>query len=76
MGISNLCCRDDLIHRGVLHAERYVVEDGIIEEDRFLIDVSDKAAEILDPELPYVGPVKGDGAFAGVVVPWDKVCQC
>ena len=47
MGICNLGSCDHLLHSGILDTESNVVENSIIEENRFLIDVADKAAQIL-----------------------------
>ena len=75
MGVGDFRCMDDLLHGRVFYTEGYVVEYRVIEEDRFLIVVSDKASESLDPYFTDVGSVDSDSSFTCVIITRDKVCE-
>ena len=59
----------------VLYSKGYVVEYCVVEEDSFLIHISDDASEILDAVVADIGAVKCDRSFPYVMISWDKVYQ-
>ena len=73
VGVGNFGCFDDLFHRGVLDAEGDVAEEGVVEEDGFLIDVAEEAAQVGDAELADVGAVEEYLSLLHVVVAWQEV---
>ena len=46
MGIRYLGSFDNLFHCGILYTESYVIEESVIKENGFLIDVSYQTAQI------------------------------
>ena len=64
-----------LVHRGVLHAEGYVVEESVVEEYGLLVHVANEGSQVADAQFPHVGAVDADGAALHVVVAWQQVHQ-
>ena len=75
MGVGDLRRLDHAFHRGVLDTEGYVVENRVVEQNRFLIDVTDEASKIRDPDVPDVRPVNRDGSAGRVIESRNEVHQ-
>ena len=44
MGVGDLRGFDDLLHRGVIHAEGDIIIEGVVEEDGLLVNIADEGA--------------------------------
>ena len=75
VGIGDLGCFDDLFHRGVLDAEGYIIEEGVVEEDGFLVDVADEGAQVVEAEVLDVDAVDEDLAVGDIMVARHEIDQ-
>ena len=76
MGVGNACGGFHLLLCGVVYTECDVVEDGVIEKDGLLVDVSNQASQTFQTQVANVFPVDADGAFAYIVVTRNQIHQC
>ena len=47
---------------GIFHTKGDVVEDGVVEQDGFLIDIAYQASQRMEGEVAHVFSVNPDGA--------------
>lgn len=73
VGIGDFRRFDDLLHRGVFHAEGNVVEETVVEEDGLLVDVANHGAEVGKVDALHVGAVDENLAFGHVVIAGQEV---
>ena len=76
MGIGYLRSLYHLLHRGILHAECYVVVESVVEEYCLLVYVAYELAQVTDANLAYVLAVNEYLAARYVVVTWYEVNEC
>ena len=65
-----------ILHRGILHAEGNVVENGVVEENRLLVHIAHKAPEAVQAEIPDILTVNLHGTSGHVVEARYEVHQC
>ena len=75
MRIGNLCSLYHLFHGGILHAEGYIVEYGIIEKNRLLVHIADEAAKIGVTQFPDIDAIDLDRTCGDIVKTGNQVNQ-
>ena len=73
VGVGYLGGFNHLLHGGILHAEGYVVEETIVEEDGLLVYISDKGAEVGHVHIFYIHTVHQNLPASHVVVARKEV---
>ena len=60
-----------LLHSRVLNAESDIIEECIIEQNSFLIDISYQAAQIRDTNILDIDSVYSNRPFLHIVIAWQ-----
>ena len=75
MGVGDARRLLHLLSGRLLHAERDVIIEGIIEEDRLLVDVAHQATQVAEACLPDIHPVNQDLPLRHVVEAGQQIDQ-
>ena len=73
MRVGYLRSCNHLFHSRAFHAERDVVENGVVEKNRLLVHISHKASETVDLHVADIRTVDFYRAAGDVVKPWYQV---
>ena len=71
--IGNLGCFHHLFHSGIFYPEGNVVEEGIIEQNRFLVHITHDATEVMQGGGLHVYTINQDFTFLYIVVTGNQV---
>ena len=75
VGVGDACRLFYLLLGGIVHAEGYIVEKGIVEEYRLLVYIAHEGTEVVEAGVADVGAVDGDAAFRDVVEAGQQINQ-
>ena len=64
---------DNLLHRRVLHAERNIIIEGIIEQDGLLVHITDQRTQGRNRYVLHVLPVYKQGSFTHIMITGHQI---
>ena len=73
MRIGNLCCLYHLFHCRILHTKSNVIEECIIEQNSFLVYITNQTTQISNTHVADARSVNGNITFLYIMVTWQQI---